>query len=47
MNIIGKSPNRVDAYDKVTGKAKYTPPIWSLPMPFMQKYCIVPLQMDG
>ncbi len=27
MNIIGKSPpNRVDAYDKVTGKAKYTPP---------------------
>ncbi len=29
MNIIGKSPNRVDAYDKVTGKAKYTPDLVS------------------
>ncbi|MGE4585183.1 MAG: xanthine dehydrogenase subunit XdhA [Sphaerochaeta sp.] len=25
MNIIGSSLNRVDAFDKVTGKAKYTP----------------------
>jgi xanthine dehydrogenase molybdenum-binding subunit len=25
MNIVGSSPTRVDAFDKVTGKAKYTP----------------------
>ena len=25
MKIIGSSPNRVDAFDKVTGKAKYAP----------------------
>lgn len=24
MNIVGKSVNRVDAYGKVTGEAKYT-----------------------
>ena len=24
MKIIGKALNRVDSYDKVTGKAKYT-----------------------
>ncbi|MGE4453273.1 MAG: xanthine dehydrogenase subunit XdhA [Sphaerochaeta sp.] len=29
MNIIGKPLNRVDAYDKVTGKAKYTPDLVS------------------
>ena len=29
MNIIGQSLKRVDAYDKVTGKAKYTPDLVS------------------